>query len=276
MTKSILPTATDLVSHPPVRCTPKVLSRSQSKLILVLLPPKTLDGNLSPVDAHNVEGVFFTATAGGRRRSGLYHERRVPFDLVALGRVHRVAGMKMTGQKNISAATRQRFHCHPRASDKLPFVVSFRQIEGMMRDDDPRHLRVQGAELLLHPRDLFFINSTTLDRQRASSIDAEHRDFFVMIKRLQVFGDVAAILVERLKEPRPNIVERNVVIARHHELRLRQKIEKSSGLFELMGARALRQVTGDGYEIRIYLEYGFNQRSNYLIVDATEVNVREM
>src|SRR6185295_3406135 len=100
----------------------------------------------------------------------------------------------------------------------------------MMRDDNPRHLRAERREPLLHPRDLFLTDATTFDRQRASGVDTEHRDFFVMIKRLQVLGDVTAILVERLKEPRPNIVQRNVVIARHDDLWLRQNVEKSSGL----------------------------------------------
>ena len=110
----------------------------------------------------------------------------------------RVANVKVPGEENVGSAARHRFHRHSSASDQVPFVVSLRQIERMMSDDDFNYLRIENTEPLAHKCDLVFVNATALDRQRTCRVDSQHRDFFVMVKRPQIVGDKAAVLAQRL------------------------------------------------------------------------------
>jgi hypothetical protein len=45
--------------------------------------------------------------------------------------------MEVTGKKEVNAASRKTLHGHTRSPDQIRVPESFRQIEGMMSDDDP-------------------------------------------------------------------------------------------------------------------------------------------
>src|SRR4051812_862347 len=71
-------------------------------------------------------------------------------------------------------------------------------------------------------------------------------------------------------------MKRNVVVARHDDLRLRQRVEKRTRLLELVRTRPLCKVARDCDEIRFNLSHGADQRINQRRIDASEVQVREM
>ena len=86
--------------------------------------------------------------------------------------------------------------------------------------------------------------------ERARGVDAEHRDLVVDERGLEVGVDVALVVAERAEEALPDVVERHVVVAGHHQLRHRQPVEEGARLLELRGAGALREVARDGDELR--------------------------
>ena len=71
-------------------------------------------------------------------------------------------------------------------------------------------------------------------------------------------------------------MQRDIVIAGHDDLRLGQLIEKCTRFDELARAGALRQISGDGYQIRIDAFDRLDQRRNDLSVDAAEMYIGKM
>src|ERR1043166_2721546 len=88
----------------------------QTKLSIFRLPLESLHGDVWPVNAQHVEGVFFTTAASGGGRPGLNNQRRVSLNFVTRGGVCRVADVQVPGEKKIGVAARQCFHGHPRPS----------------------------------------------------------------------------------------------------------------------------------------------------------------
>ena len=71
-------------------------------------------------------------------------------------------------------------------------------------------------------------------------------------------------------------MQRHVVVAGHHDLRLRQAIEKVPCVFELRGPRALGQITGDHKEIRREFPCERTQGIEQARVDTAEVQIGEV
>ena len=94
----------------------------------------------TPFDTQHVERVQLASSAA-RQRAGLHDQRRVAGDPVALGGVADVTHVQMPGQEQVRARRRQPPHRHRGAADQVLFVVSRRQIERMVRDDDPDRAR---------------------------------------------------------------------------------------------------------------------------------------
>src|SRR6478672_679613 len=146
----------------------------------------------------------------------------------------------------------------------------------MMRNDDAYDLRCKVGESLVNPGDLSFINPPALYCQRASSVDTEHGYFFVVIKRSQVVGDVMAIFSQWLCKAREDIVQRNIMIPRHDDLRPWQTIQKGARFGKLVRAGSLRQISGDRHQIRIEFSDCLNQRRDDMGVDASRMYIGEM
>ena len=66
------------------------------------------------------------------------------------------------------------------------------------------------------------------------------------------------------------------MISRHDEVPRGQRIEESSGAAKLSAACALRQIAGDHDEVRAKLRQHGLQRADQCLVDAAEVQVRQM
>src|SRR5205085_11704865 len=130
-------------------------------------------------------------------------------------------------------------------TEQISLVYPDRQIEGMMRHADLYDLSAERTEPFAYARDLTSVDAPVFSGERARGVKTEHGDLFVGVEWFEVVRDVATKLVERLRKPRPDVIERHVVIARHDDQRhARQCIKKRARRLELIGARTLRQITG--------------------------------
>jgi len=87
---------------------------------------------------------------------------------------------------------------------------------------------------------------------------------------------VAAIFAKRTETPCDQVVERDVVVAGHDQLRLRQQIEKRTRRPELPRERALREVPGHDEHIGTKIAHRSAERVGHSGVDAPEMEVREV
>jgi hypothetical protein len=108
------------------------------------------------------------------------------------------------------------------------------QVEGVVGDDDLRHLVAERTQPFAYLPDLLLVDASVLDGQGAGGVDPEDGHLVVRVERFEVVGDVTAVLVERLEEAREDVVERDVVVARHDDLRRRQRVQKLARLPELL------------------------------------------
>src|SRR5258708_3099130 len=101
-----------LASNPSLRRMLKAFATRKREALRSRLPLEALNRDIWSVDAHHVEGIFFTAAASGSGGPRLHDERRVPFDFVARGAVRCVADVKVAGKKEIGALISQDFPSH--------------------------------------------------------------------------------------------------------------------------------------------------------------------
>ena len=74
-------------------------------------------------------------------------------------------------------------------------------------------------------------------------------------------------------EPHPEIVERDVVIARHRHPRRFEPVEEGAGLAVLRHTGALGEIAGDGNEIGTRSVHRGEQRVEQFDIGASEVQV---
>ena len=145
-----------------------------------------------------------------------------------------VTDVEVARKKQIHSAPCEHSHSHARAPYQVAFVLTFRQIEGMMGNYNLYDPGIASTKSLTHPRDLFFVDAPFFDRQRARGVDTQDRNLVVIVKRSQIVCDIASVFAQRLKETSSHIMERHVVVTRHNNLRVGQAIEKSTRFLELM------------------------------------------
>src|SRR4030081_3782447 len=114
---------------------------------------------------------------------------------------------------------------------------------GQDLEDAARHLRKCAPNLC----DLLARDSPARMGEPARRIEAQHRDLIVdeKITGQSERRDVATILRERREKALEQIVERDVVIAGHYQLGLRDLIEQMPRRHELTLARTLREIAAD-------------------------------
>jgi hypothetical protein len=171
-------------ARPSVARVLEIFVRRGNEGCAIRLPGEALDLDVRVLRANDVEGVGLATSARGGRRASRDDQRAMARDLVARRAVTRMADVQVTREEHVRSAIRQRFHSHLCAINQVCFVVSFGQIEGMMCDDDLDHVVIEGTQPLAYARDLFRVDATVLDRQRARRVDAQNSDLFVSIKRL--------------------------------------------------------------------------------------------
>ena len=97
-----------------------------------------------------------------------------------------------------------------------------------------------------------------------------------MYDGFQIGGDVAAVPAERIEKPGRDVEQRHVVIAGNDELRERQRIEECARLLKLPASGALREVAGNGDEIRLDGRDALDERRDDPLVEAAEVQIGEV
>jgi hypothetical protein len=108
------------------------------------------------------------------------------------------------------------------------------------------------------------------------AIQSNHRHLVVYDDRLEIFSDVPLIGPKWRGEPRHEIVERHIVVARHNELGKRKHVEKRSRCGEFAAPGALGEIAGYGNQIWIDSSNPMNQRRDDPVVDAAEMQIRNM
>ncbi len=132
------------------------------------------------------------------------------------------------------------------------------QVEGVVRDQNSPDAFGKRTELLFHPQNLSPFDASAFNRHAARGVDAGDGDFTVQIKGLKVIRDISPVQVES-PEPGIEVVERNVMIPRHHDLRRGKRAQKGGGGLEFAGFRALRQVARDNHKVRPDSPHGIDE-----------------
>lgn len=184
--------------------------------------------------------------------------------------------MPVSCQQQIDSATRKARNCLACPSHQRAPRERIWKIERVMRHYNFHHTVAQATQPFFYNPDLLVIDAAVLDHKAARCVQADNCNLVVAIEWLQVFRDVLAIEVERPTEARKEIVGRDVMVARHHDLRLRQCAEQFPGLGKFSLSRPLREVSGDSNNVRVQAADCGNQLADNLVVRLSEVNVRKM
>jgi hypothetical protein len=143
----------------------------------------------------------------------------------------------------------------------------------MVRNDNASHFFSARSQALTASRNLPPVDPAILKGKQANRIDSLNDDFIVGVKRLQVFADVPLVFLERVEAPGNHIVERDVVISGHNDLRKWQRVQEFPGFFEFAAVRALSQIAGDYDNIWFSCQNRGDQRRHRGAGQASEVRV---
>jgi hypothetical protein len=205
----------------------------------------------------------------------LHKDRRVFAERITLRSATAVTTVKMPGQIDVNAAAGKARHGHRGPSDEFTGAIMLRHIERMMRDNDFQPICGRITERRFHALHLVYVHPAALDRKTSRGIQPGNRDFFVLIKRFEIRGDVVAIVVQSVREP-GNDMRRHIMVSGNHDLRLRQRIEELPGALEFLPSRALRQVAGKDNDIGIELPYCRDERVDRDLMRSPEMYVGKM
>jgi hypothetical protein len=182
----------------------------------------------------------------------------------------------MSCQQKIEATSKKAVQCFPRTAGKVRRFIAWRQIERMMRYHDSFDAIGKPAELFFHPEHLPVIDTAALENEPPGRIDAGNRDFIIEVEGLEVIGNVLLVDLEAASKPRINVVQRNVVISRHNDLRCRKCPQERTGSFELTWPGPLRQVARNGDYVRHDFTHRVNQLFDDRLICSAEVDVGKM
>ena len=149
-------------------------------------------------------------------------------------------------------------------------------MERVVRHDNLHRLLARVLECLTCVSQVRRSDGAVLHREGSRGVEAHGHELLISVDGPQIGRDVAPVVAERIEEPAGDIVERHIVIARHYQLRTRQRIQECAGLAELPGSRALCEVAGDGHEVRIQAPDDSEHGCDDCRVRASEMHIREM
>jgi hypothetical protein len=184
--------------------------------------------------------------------------------------------VEMSGQQKIDAASQKAVQGSPRTAGKVPRLIAWRQIEGVMGYHDLLDAIGKPAELIFHPEHLPVIDAAAFDDQPPGRIDAGNRDFGIEVEGLQVIGNELLKDVEPLSKPGVNVVQRNVMIPRHDDLRGWKRPQERADSFELARPGALGEVARDGHYVRLDLTNGIDELPDDSVIRSAEVEIGKM
>ena len=134
----------------------------------------------------------------------------------------------------------------------------------------------QPAELSFHPKHLPVIDTAAFDGESPGRIDAGNRDFIIEVEGLQVVGNIPLIDVKPISKPCIHVVQGNVMISRHNDLRCWKCLQERTGSFKLTWPGTLRKVARNGNYVGLDLVNRMNQLLDDGVIGSTEVNIGKM
>jgi hypothetical protein len=160
----------------------------------------------------------------------------------------------------------------------VSLAVALRQVEGMVRQNDPYDPWLGGFQTRDRSSNLSLIHPAGTARKDRSSraVQTDDDDLFILKHRLEIPSDEVAIPGERAQEPRGDVEEWNIVIAWDDDLGKWKLPQKGSGLQELAPSGSLREITRDRDEIRRDRADDVNERRHDSRIDAPEMKVGQM
>jgi hypothetical protein len=185
--------------------------------------------------------------------------------------------MEVAGQKQVGAGASELLHSHPGSTDQMFLAVALRQLEWMVRHDDPHDIRRRGRQARGRSLHLSFIQSAAAAQDdRSCTVQTDHDHFFIDEYRLEIASNVVAITGERTQEPRRHVVERHIVIARDDELGTGQLLKKGAGLNEFASTGALSEIAGNRDQVWCDRRDGLHERRDEPRIDTPKMQVGEM
>jgi hypothetical protein len=164
----------------------------------------------------------------------------------------------MSGQQKIQATSQKASQRFPRTAGKVRRFIAWRQIERVMRYHDSFDAIGKPAELFFHPEHLPLIDTAALDDDSSGRIDAGNCNFIIEVEGLEVIGNILLVDFEPASQPRIKVVQRNVMISRHNDLRCWKCPQERTGSLELTWPGTLRQVARNGDYVWLDLMHRMN------------------
>ena len=189
--------------------------------------------------AQQVETVDFIAETIGKAGSGLdeQHVGNCHNRMIARRGVPRV---EMARQENIGPACRETRERASGAPGRSFAHIVGRLRKGVVADHDPRAIRIPGPlENRAEMCDLPLLDAAALPGSGRHGVEAGDDELVVLVGRLQVLADPAAVPRPGREGAEDRVVERDVVVAWNDQNRRRQAFEKCVSLPELPDAGTL-------------------------------------
>ena len=144
----------------------------------------------------------------------------------------------------------------------------------MVRHDNLDETWGHAAKMVGRAHHLHLVQPPRASRdERARGIEADDGKLLVLKRWLEIVGDEAAIRRERTGQPRDEVVERHVVIARDDNCVERQRVEKRARLEKLAAPGALGEIARDGDDVGGHGPDGLNERCQQPAVEPAEVQI---
>ena len=132
------------------------------------------------------------------------------------------------------------------------------------------------AKPFFHPEHLLVIDTAAFDDESPGRIDAGNCDFRIEVEGLQVIRNILPINIEPASKPRINVVQRDVMISWHNDLRCWKRPQERTGSFELTRPGTLRKVARNGHYVWLDLVNRMNELLDDSIIGSTEVYIGKM
>jgi hypothetical protein len=129
------------------------------------------------------------------------------------------------------------------------------------------------TKLFFHLEHLPVIDAAALEGEPSGRIDAGDCDFIIQIEGRQIIANVLLIDIEPVAEPGVNVVQRNVMISRHDDLRRWKGAQERTGVLELPGPGTLRQIARNCDNVRLDLTDRMNKLFDDGVICPAEVHV---
>src|SRR4051794_36931368 len=204
------------------------------------VPFALLAGDAPPVDADEIVRVDLAAAPRRDRRAGLRDENRPLGGEVVRGDVARRRLVIVTSEQEVDASLGDRLQRALGATDDLALRCEGRRHQRMVRDENAEMVACELPEKAAYLVHLMMRDAAVAEGRRARCIDAENGKLGIGEEGVVLRRDVMAEALERPEDTPQRIVERHVVIARHHDDRGGDLIEEVARRGELVAPRALR------------------------------------